>query len=372
MKEVLEKKIAAMIEQRASKVKGVFDRIQYDGDNLTDYVVGASSVKFGRLGIDENGPKMAGAGRLTGVGMMLGNVLLGLHDNAVTQIAGKTGVPSAYLKRLVGGADWERNLAIDIMNEHHLYEKRDRVLVRAVSDTVRGYLSSRYKRLDSYQIYGSFIEGTKSSDGVLIDGFAGEVKSYLESINPRIIDVETENNGTVYMVFGAQLRNSDFGAASLDLRFITIQPICWNGATRYNVLKSIHLGGELPTDIELSKETHDTDTKAKALIVRDAMKQLFSAKSIEREVAIIKKASSTEIQIEEEIKKLPKTHITDTEKDDLTSKMFAAKPSDGIIGRPSLWSFAQGVGAVARDVKDEERRRDLAELSGSILNRVTV
>ena len=84
-----------------------------------------------------------------------------LHENAVTQIAEKFGVPGKYLKQLAKGEQWQRDLAANILNEHSYNTHRSRVLVRSVGNEVRGVLSDQYKRYDAKEIVTAFMQSVQ-------------------------------------------------------------------------------------------------------------------------------------------------------------------------------------------------------------------
>jgi hypothetical protein len=219
-------------------------------------------------------------------------------------------------------------------------------------------------------LYTHFIEGLRNNGGVLIDGYYSGTRSYLEAIQPKIIEIPTKNNGIVYKIFGVQLRNSDFGASRLELRGFEINVICMNGLTGKSYMSEVHLGRKIPEEINISTETMIHDTKAQAGLIKDTMITLFSSEYLEKEIKKTQTASEYEINPEQAIKKLPKVNVTDEEKLSLTKLFMERKEEDGMQGKPTLYMLSQGISAIARDSKNQDRKRELSEYAYNLIETV--
>ena len=196
---------------------------------------------------------------------------------------------------------------------------------------------------------------------MLLDAYSSESKDYFEVIHPKIIPVKTELNGTVFLSFGARLRHSNFGDGALELSTYNIQAICTNGMVTESKLRNVHLGQKLPDDIKLSEETFRLDGLAKASAIRDAIKDIFSKENLANDMARISRAGSIRVEYERELKKLPKMGMLENEIEILSNKLMTNSKEDGLIGEPSLWKFAQGIGAVAKE-QEPQRKETLMKL----------
>ena len=163
MRKVLEDKIQKKFETRSARVGKVLGNIENISKNTFDYIVPVKGLKS----YVENGNIMLSAGDSLQGGIYL-------HDNAITQIAAKLGIPSAYLKTLVRGSEeWQQKLGVEIVSEHCKNARRDKALLRTVvADNgveLRGFLSDSYKRIDSMLVYTAFLNAAHENGARLID-----------------------------------------------------------------------------------------------------------------------------------------------------------------------------------------------------------
>jgi len=291
----------------------------------------------------------------------------GLHVNAAEQLAGKFGVPTRYLKDLVGGDPWQKSLSTEIMNAHTRNAKQDRFLIRSVNDEVRAVLSDSYKMLDSEVIVGQFIESANRKGATFAGGFNSGLNMWLEVLNPQLIHIETARNGMVDLAFGARIKTSDFGRGALELRAFMLQAVCLNGMVTEQTLREVHLGGKLPDDMVYAKDTMRVETDRSRLMIRDVTEQLLSEEYVMRKIAQVKYAAGFEVDIRKQLELMQKTgKITKKEVEETECVFVNNKKEDGVDGENTLWKLCQGLTAIARD-KDEERKRDLQTIAGELL-----
>lgn len=361
------KEMAAMQSKLEQKLKGAqkvaiqsFDDIAHLNDNMSDFIatVGTQDQRT-NVSYKANGV----------VNMSIRNMGdYTLHPNAIVQAGSKYGVPTKYLKSLIDGkADWQRQLAANILNEHNNHYSKSRVLVRSVENEVRGLLSDRYRRLDSPTIITAFLQSAKRQGAVVVDAHVSDLKVFFEVIVPQIIPVETPNNGTVYMVAGAQISNSDFGAGSLQVKVFTMNMICLNGMTRENKLRQVHLGSKLSDNVHFSDKTYRLDTKTTASAVSDIMGNVLSTESIKAEMLAIQASSSKEVDLEKELKVLPKKGLLKSEVESVKKELFNNDPEHGVQGKNSLWKLSQAITYVGNESETKERKRELDDLAGQLL-----
>lgn len=349
----MEGRLNSMINKRSETIVDALTKIQNDGSLLNDFVAPTAALNF---------VKNEGILNVTG----LGNDPLVFTDHALGQVGDKMGVPIRYLRKLVGGKDWENDLAVNILNEHASNISRDRVLVRTVDNKVRGFLSDSYRRLNTAGIFTAFLMAAQNKGAALVDAYGGDV-DFVEVVSPDIIEIPTANNGVMYTVYGARLRNSNVGKASLQMNTFAINLVCTNGMTGTRVLREMHLGKRLPDNITLSQVTMEKDTEAMASLVGDVMTQIFNPDERELHKRTFMKASETVVDISKEVIALPKLGFTEAETEAVSRVLQNGSPEDGVQGAPTLLKFAQGMTAVARDLENKERARDLEDIAGKML-----
>jgi len=365
MTTVLQEKVNREVETRGLEASAAFAGMEQMFNAMSDFITN-KPLTFDVLEAEEAKERNLAVPVLANID---GEREVTLYENALRQFAHREGVPVSYLKRLVDGRPWERELAYNILNGHGHNLSRDRFLLRLVDNELRGVLSSRYRRLDSMRLYEAMIGAASRMNAKILSAHNGDVRHYLEIVRPEIIEVPTKNNGTVGIVIGARLRNSDFGRGATELSVYEMQAVCLNGMVTQNILRSVHVGGELPMNIELSQPTIDADTKRTAGVISDAMTQLFSEETIANRMAGIRAASEAEVDMPREIKQLPKIGLTKQETEATENVIMRSNPDDGVYGEPTLWKLAQAVGAVARHA-EPTRRRELETAAGSIIGRV--
>jgi len=111
-------------------------------------------------------------------------------DFALGQIAGRAGVPLQYLRELAApqSASWQHQLASEILRQHYGNAGDVRVLVRSVRGQLRGWVSDKYRRLDSRPLVDALANEARSAGAVPIDGVVTETRVAIKVIVPRILD----------------------------------------------------------------------------------------------------------------------------------------------------------------------------------------
>jgi hypothetical protein len=350
------------IASHADNAEHAFGRLIKEGKISQDFVTPIGTNN------DQRSQIMDFVADEQGVFMQMKNERFNIHQNAVYQLGEKLNVPARYLQQLSGGNKWERDLCAQILNEHSGYSKRDRVLVRAVGDQVRGVLSDKYRRLNSSTLIESFVKIGYKSGAVLADGLMTDTKIYIEMLMPQPITFETPKNGLATMAYGARLSNSDYGSGALELRAFTMQGVCLNGMVRESVMRTVHLGSRLPDNLSISERTYRLDTQTQESAIRDLTAGLFDSKMIQREMELIQNASAIDVDIELEVKKLPKLGMLKEEAEGVERILMNGRAEDGVSGEPTLWKFVNGITAYARD-REGAREREIQEIAGKLMKR---
>ncbi len=352
--------------EAASRARAILERKITDGAksavNLIKHVhnsVPADSIVRARaLGFDsgENGVSVSwdNGGEHT------------IHRHALSQMAAKAGIPGAYLSELAGGAEeWKRDLAAEILGRHFIVgQPTDRFLVRAMPDSgeVRGFLSDRYRRLDSRPLLDAFAESCQAVGAVPVDGTVSDTRVALKAMLPMVFEPVP---GEV-MAMGIEWGNSDFGAARHTARAFFLRVWCLNGAVGEDAFAQVHLGGRLAEDIEFSRRTYELDTKASVSALKDVVKGVLGPSKINAMLAGIKAADEKKVDWRHLRTKLARTL--------LKSELKAAEDaynSEDVINLPagkSLWRASNAVSWIARNTDDPDRRLELERVAGAVLS----
>ena len=283
-------------------------------------------------------------------------------DFALGQIAGRAGVPHAYLRELAAtqAAPWQHDLATEILGRHYRNAGDGRVLVRSVRGRLRGWVSDRYRRLDSRPLVEALADEAMRAGAVPIDGVATETRVALKVILPQILEpIRGE-----FLVLGAEWSNSDVGNGVHSLRTFALRVACLNGMTRENLLKQVHLGGRLSEEIEFSDRTHRLDTAASVSALRDVVRGAFGSVSRDRMLASITAAhdrTMNKTQLTAATRALPKT---------VQKSVLNAFESSDVINLPegdTAWRASNAISWIARNTDDPELRLDLERAAGALV-----
>ena len=361
---VLENRLNERLSRHENSNALVLNAIENEGNNLVDFIA--------PIGIDNKNNMLTKFHSNGAVKLQLeqGDEYT-LHPHAVSQAGSRLGIPTRYIKDLAyGGEQWQRDLAAHSLNTHSEHTARQRMLFRAVDGEVRGILSDSYRRLNTKDIYANFLKSSMGHGATVWDVSKSDTKSWVEMVIPQIIEVPTEKNGMVSMIFGLRISNSDFGSSSLEVRAFHTQVVCLNGMVRNSIHKQVHLGSKIPDNLSVSNETYMLDTQTQASLVKDIVDSQLSKSAIELQVADLQLAGSMTLDIEREIKMLPKLGVLKNEVSSLEQIMMANKPEDGVQGEGTLFKLTQSLSAVARDA-DTSRAKELMEISGKIFDSYT-
>lgn len=371
---ILQDKLNKRIAEDQAKSKIYLDNIESQGRLLNDFILPLGN------GVKVNFESADVTDTIAKVQMILQKRneteprLYDLHPHAVMQAAEKLDINQSYVKSLVtGGIPWQTRLSAHILNEHAQHTKRQRILVREVGGQVRGILSDHYRRMNSSEIYASFIKNSIAVQGTILSAYADDTKCWITTILPQAMEIPTAKNGTIVLAYGIRLSTSDFGDGALEMRSFIMQLICMNGMVRESIVREIHLGRQIPDNIELSDQTYMYDTKTQASLVADTVKQLMSRDAILKQYSDVQKASEMDVDLDAEYKQLARVGMTKGEIDAAKQIITNNKTSDGVGGENTLWKLVQSVGAVANSETVTQRRsKELAEISGILMNRVNL
>jgi hypothetical protein len=292
-----------------------------------------------------------------------------LHTNAIQQLASKLGLPGGFMRNLGESSSfWQRKLMAHTFQRYidNFDAPDNNLLVRIVGNEVRGILSDKYRRMNMALIFLGFGDIAQKMGAVMYDGTLGELRGFLEVVIPSVRAVETPNNGTVYMAFGAQISSSDFGQGTLSVLGFGMQVWCTNKMTRQTKLREVHLGKRLEaSDMTFSEETYRKDSETVKSMIHDILRVVLSETFINEEIARIQGASARIIDVKHQIEELPKMGMSKEEAALVERFMLESDPDQGVYGKPTIWKLQQAITASAQTY-EPVRQRELELLAGKL------
>lgn len=368
---LVERNIQAKLAKGMTNVQEATARLKKEGKMALDVLVDVGTTRKGKETEINFHPDPIGRPGATIKLEKKGPTEFNLHMHAVRQVSEKLKIPSTYLTSLLLGDEWQKTLAYEILNKHNSWFDRDKMLVRAVGQEVRAFLSDHYRRLDSELIFGHHIEEIFANGGVLSDGYMDDTRIMLESVLPSPIKVQTKLNGIVWLSFGTRLTSSDYGDGALELWSFILNGVCLNGAVRSSQMRKIHLGAKLPDNVPLSPKTYELDSLTQASAVRDITKDLYSSEVIKERMLEIKTASEVTVDPVTYIKHLFTTgKLLKGETEEVGKILMMNNPRAGVEGESTLWKISQGITAFANtETVNARRRMELQEIAGDVFSK---
>lgn len=286
-----------------------------------------------------------------------------IHDNALQQIADKADLPVRYARDLAA-TDWGRSLLAE--NVTRLFRNKPeldrRFLTRSMDGQVRGFLSDKYRRLDSRPLLDALMGELQKVGAIISEGFAGDVRVSVKAILPI---VQHPAPGE-YLIYGLQWTNSDFGRGAQELTAFLVRLWCMNRAIMTRELRQVHLGARLADDLTFSQRTYELDTEATASAIRDVTQHLLGPATVERLNSGIRAAKAREIDPDAMTGRL-RAQVSKAEAEAIKE----AYRSADVVNLPAgndAWRYSNAISWLANNTEDVDRRHDLQKIAGDVLD----
>lgn len=315
-----------------------------------------------------------------------------LHRHAVQQMVSRTGiltggVAEKMMDAQTKGEKWGQELLL--MNLRIMFQKteRERVLMRSVPAheggrlEVRGFLSDRYRRLDTKPVFERFADTAMNEFGAVPcrihdherrfnATYFHDTKVGFSMFLPQVFEpVENE-----VMIVGLMIQNSDFGAGALTVSMIVIRCWCTNLAISRDELRKVHLGTRLAEDIHFSQETYAADTKTMGLAVRDMVRNLFGPAHVNNYMDTIRRANEEKIDPKKLFAELRAGgHILKGEAEEI-GKLFNEPDIQLMPAGQTLWRASNAISLFANKIENERRERavELREVAGLVIDKAEI
>lgn len=283
----------------------------------------------------------------------------GLHRHALGQVAERAKVPTAYASTLHDGADWQRELLGHVLDETYKREQASRFLVRSIKGEARGFLSDRFRRLDSRPVLETVVDGVRAYGAVPYEGRGTDVRVWLRAILPEPVEILPGE----WVGLGLTWGNSDFGAGALEGSGFILRLICLNGAMAEDVFRQVHLGRRLD-DATFSRRTYELDSKTVVSATRDLVRAVLSPEGRAKLVSGVRAAAAKEVG-----KDLPAL-LTSTLSKEEVRKVREAFDGPDVVNLPAertMWRASNALSWVAQTIADPQRKTEIEKLAGVAL-----
>lgn len=219
---------------------------------------------------------------------------------AHSQLAQVTDIPKAYYDRIAA-----ENPTLLARNVNHGFDrlraeaaakgKPEARMIRTVGGQVRAVLSSKYRRLDCYDLAETVLPVMVQNRFEVVSSEITDRRMYLKALTPR---VQGEIKPGDVVQFGLCISSSDVGAGSLRVEPLMYRLVCSNGLITNTAIRKFHVGkNQAGDDIQelLSDATKELSDAAFWAQVRDVVQGHMRSDIFELEMAKLRVAAGEKI-----------------------------------------------------------------------------
>lgn len=285
-------------------------------------------------------------------------------QHALDQVAERVGMNSRYLHDLQArGEPWAAELAARNLNTllDRVPDDGEKFLVRQVDQTVRGVLSSAFKRIDGRPTLVAMLDEGAKVGAKLVGGTYTDAKVAFKMVAAKPVEVFPNE----WMVFGIDFRTGDYGGTAAEFMAFLLRLRCLNGAVSVRELRKIHVGKRFDGDEAASERTLKLGAMEMASWARDQVRALLSPAAEENLVKQIRRANAVEVSAER-IEGFLKTRVNKTEAKQIVEKFSSADVVELPPGQ-TAWRFSNALSWLARDTEDGARKLELEALAGEAM-----
>jgi hypothetical protein len=284
-----------------------------------------------------------------------------IHRNALIQIAEKGGLPSPTIFSDFMNTTKQLDNFARVLNTQ-FEDVKGRFLVRSVDDQVRGFLSDKYRRLDSRPMIAALIEAAVRDYGAkIIEARVLDTSVFIKMVLPIIFEPVPGEVG----MFGMCFRTSDFGHGSLWLKGFFWRLWCTNLAMTEDSLRQVHLGGRLGDDIKFSERTMKLDTETMASAIKDVTSHILEPHRVEEQLNIVKLAYGTKIDADDAFATLLKKNKLSKGEVKDAKELFSSADVENLPPGQTCWRLSNAISLLAQQ-QDPDRKLELENLAGEV------
>lgn len=279
------------------------------------------------------------------------------------QIAQRLSIPTKYYRRMQEEAP---ELLSSNVN-HWFANNPERRMIRTLDGNARAFLSSRYRRVDNFEIAEAVLPAlSQFGPGLKIVSVGlTDTRLYIKAINERI-ELEVKKGDPVQA--GVVISNSEIGLGSIRVEPLVYRLVCTNGMIAQDrSFKKYHVGREIEGEAvqELfTDETMQADDRALLLKVRDLVAGAANITNFTQIVESMKEA--TERRIEGNPVKAvevlaEKMHIHQAEQSGVLTHLIQG-------GDLSAYGLMNAVTRTSQDLEDYDRATAFEAMGSQVLN----
>ena len=288
-----------------------------------------------------------------------------LTPHSLDQLYSRARVPRKFGDELfkVGRGDMVKYNLEELMPQ----VSKEGMLVRHVGSTIKGVLSTAYRRMDASPIFESFIKSGMGQGFVPFRGNNTDTRYRVSMIHPEVL----EPTPGEFVVYGSALITGDYGGVALAMEVFALRIICNNLMQGMNLLRQIHIGkrfdfsGEKGPVIELSSRTHQLDTHTVASAIGDAVKGVKEWTGTVNKA--IEKASKEEVNIDTAVALLRKKGLRKEVADSVKALYNSEVPVEALPQEKSKWRLSNCISLIANGEKNGDREIDLQKLAYDVV-----
>jgi hypothetical protein len=197
------------------------------------------------------------------------------------QIASYTDVPKQYYDRILSQnptlltscVNHGFQMAINnaLIERKRSKGKHESRMIRTIDGSVRGFLSDRYRRLDSYDLFETVYPVIEDKGFSVTSSDITEKNFYLKVLTDKIQGEVIPGHVVQY---GLMVSSSDVGAGSVKIEPLMFELVCKNGMVMEQSMRKYHIGksdtGDSTREL-LSDSTKELADKAFWAEVRDVL-----------------------------------------------------------------------------------------------------
>jgi len=354
-------KLEALINQGQNNAMSVIDKIIKEVPE--DKVVKGPALRFGYR--PTNGHD---GGALT---VCVGNrfnegsaVDLSIHRNALTQLAerGPVSLPAKLVGELQDQGEWGNTLLARNLEEIYAHSE-EKYLTRSYNGQLRGFLSNKFRRLDSRPIINAACDAFEKIGARPVEGYATDTKIALKAVLPMVFEpVKNE-----VLALGVIWQNSDYGNGAHSLRAFMLRLWCTNFAITEECLREVHLGGRLGEDDVFSDRTYELDTKRSASAIKDVIEATLAPPKVKLILDNIRAADAEKIDPKNMSAYLKKQLGAGDAK--AVIEAFNSPDVENLPPGNSKWRLSNAISWIAGKQTDGEKKLELMMAAGDVLKR---
>jgi hypothetical protein len=284
-----------------------------------------------------------------------------VHDHAFRQLLERAQIPNTFASNLKERKEkWSDDLLAHNLNTMYGYSE-ERHLLRSIDGELRGFLSDRFRRLDSAPLVESFAESMATIKAVPVEGQMTDTRVFIKALLPIVY--EPVRNEIV--AFGLQWENSDYGNGAHNLRAFLMRLWCTNFAVAEEGIRQVHIGKRLSEHIEYSENTMRLDTEATASAIKDTIAHSLGDKTVQLFLNGIKDAHEQKVDPKKAIAELKK-RLTKSETDRVI-EAFNSPDIENLPAGNTRWRLSNAISWIAGKTENRERALELEQEAGRMI-----